>query len=88
MVLRVWTGPSFLALILFVEFLVVLSGRPHALVPSPVLPKNVGLSLFGPYLLGVELAAMLLLAGIVGALHLGQRKKRSAHRFFENGGSQ
>ena len=27
--------------------------------------------LFGPYLLGVELVSMLLLAGIVGAYHLG-----------------
>jgi len=86
MILRVWTGPSFLALILFVEFLIVLSGRSHALASRPVTPKDVGLSLFGPYLLGVELAAMLLLSGIVGALHLGQRKKSSAHRFFENGG--
>ena len=30
----------------------------------------------GPYLLGVELASMLLLAGLVGAYHLGRRKTR------------
>nr|NIT56698.1 NADH-quinone oxidoreductase subunit J [Fodinibius sp.]NIV11665.1 NADH-quinone oxidoreductase subunit J [Fodinibius sp.]NIY25281.1 NADH-quinone oxidoreductase subunit J [Fodinibius sp.] len=46
-------------------------------------PKEVGMSLFGPYLIGVELAAILLLAGIVGAYHLGRRKKVSTHRFLE-----
>jgi NADH-quinone oxidoreductase subunit J len=30
------------------------------------------MALFGPYLLGVELASMLLLAGLLGAYHLGQ----------------
>jgi NADH-quinone oxidoreductase subunit J len=30
--------------------------------------------LFGPYLLGVELASMVLLAGLVGAYHLGRRE--------------
>jgi NADH-quinone oxidoreductase subunit J len=37
---------------------------------------QVGLALFGPYLLGVELASMLLLAGLVGAFHLGQRPRK------------
>jgi NADH-quinone oxidoreductase subunit J len=36
-------------------------------------PKQLALALFGPYLLGVELASLLLLAGLVGAYHLGQR---------------
>jgi NADH-quinone oxidoreductase subunit J len=34
-------------------------------------------------LLGVELAGMLLMAGIIGAYHLGKEKKKSAHRFFK-----
>jgi NADH-quinone oxidoreductase subunit J len=38
-------------------------------------PKQVGIALFGPYLIGVELASMLLLAGLVGAYHLGWRKQ-------------
>jgi NADH-quinone oxidoreductase subunit J len=33
--------------------------------------KAVGISLFGPYLLVVELASMLLLAGLVVAFHIG-----------------
>ena len=32
-----------------------------------VSPKQVGISLFGPYLIGVELASMLLLSGLIGA---------------------
>jgi NADH-quinone oxidoreductase subunit J len=40
-----------------------------------VSPQEVGASLFGPYLVGVELASMLLVAGLVGAYHLGRRDK-------------
>ena len=40
---------------------------------TAVTPKEVGLSLYGPYLLAVELASMLLLSGLVGAYHLGRR---------------
>ena len=39
-----------------------------------VSPQQVGMALFGPYLLGVELASMLLLAGLVSAYHLGWRQ--------------
>ena len=42
-------------------------------------PKQVGIALFGPYLLGVELASLLLLAGLVGAYHLGHRRPRQPH---------
>ncbi|RYZ82805.1 MAG: hypothetical protein EOO68_33815, partial [Moraxellaceae bacterium] len=35
-------------------------------------PKEVGIALFGPYVLAVELASMLLLAAMVAAWHLGR----------------
>ncbi|WP_425530433.1 hypothetical protein [Stenotrophomonas maltophilia] len=35
--------------------------------------KAVGISLYGPYLLVVELASMLLLAALVAAYHLGRQ---------------
>ena len=35
-------------------------------------PKEVGIALYGPYLIGVELASFLLMAGLVGAYHLGR----------------
>jgi len=44
-------------------------------VPAPVPPKAVGLALFGPYAVAAEIAAFLLLSGLVGAYHLGRRDK-------------
>ena len=38
-----------------------------------VTPQQVGITLLGPYLLGVEIASMLLLGALVGAYHLGRR---------------
>ena len=40
---------------------------------TSVSAKEVGLALFGPYVLAVEIASMLLLAGLVGSFHLGRR---------------
>ena len=37
-----------------------------------ILPVQVGMSLFGPYLLGVELVSMILLVGLLGAHHLAR----------------
>lgn len=79
----IWLGPSILALILIADlaFLIsrgpvpggpsegILQGAPTVSIP----PKDVGIALYGPYLLGVELASLLLLAGLIGALHLGRR---------------
>jgi NADH-quinone oxidoreductase subunit J len=33
--------------------------------------------------MGVELSGILLMAGIVGAYHLGRQKKKIVHRFLE-----
>jgi NADH-quinone oxidoreductase subunit J len=73
---RMWIGPTLLAAVLIVELLYILSqpgGQPAG--SRVVSPQEVSLALFGPYLIGVELAAMLLLAGLVGASHLGQRRR-------------
>lgn len=70
----VWIGPAMLSLILLVELGVLLLSRPGSGVTRNVIgPKEIGMSLFGPYLLGVELASMLLLAGLVGAYYIGRR---------------
>ncbi len=69
-----WGGPAILAFILLVELVTVLaSGQHGAGAATGVDPKQVGISMFGPYLVGVELASILLLASLVGAYHLGQR---------------
>lgn len=69
-----WIGPSVLALILLAELIYVLAaGQGTTLTGSELTPKQVSIALFGPYLLGVELASLLLLSGLVGAYHLGRR---------------
>ena len=71
----IWFGPVVLASILIVEVCYLVRGNATNLGPGVAIePKQVGIALFGPYLIGVELASMLLLAGVVGAYHLGYRK--------------
>jgi NADH-quinone oxidoreductase subunit J len=67
-----WIGPSLLALVLLAEVLVVIAIGGTAETGQLVNSKQVGVALYGPYLLAVELASMLLLAGLVGAYHLGK----------------
>ncbi len=54
----IWVGPSALALVLLVELLVVLARTPSGagIGHTTVDAKAVGISLYGPYLLVVELA--------------------------------
>lgn len=79
-----WVGPSILAIIIFIELAYILATNGGEQFDAAVIDaKEVGVSLFGPYLIGVELSAILLLAGIVGAYHLGRRKKAAKHRFLE-----
>jgi len=69
-----WIGPALLALALLIELVIMLtSGGQGVIDISSVTPKDVGISMFSTYLLGVELASMLLLAGLVGAYHLGRK---------------
>jgi len=65
-----WIGPAILAAVLLIEIGFTLRGA-NAAESHGADPKHVALLLYGPYLLGVELVSMLLLAGIVGAYHLG-----------------
>ncbi|MBZ0273406.1 NADH-quinone oxidoreductase subunit J [bacterium] len=69
-----WIGPSILAVVLVGELVYLLSTQDAStLAGVAISPADVGRRLFGTYLLGVELASMLLLAGLVGAYHLGRR---------------
>jgi NADH-quinone oxidoreductase subunit J len=79
-----WILPSILAFILLIDFLSMLRSMNYREIRGQIiLPKQVGISLFTTYLLGVEISAMLLLAGIVGAYHLGRQKKKVIHRFLD-----
>jgi NADH-quinone oxidoreductase subunit J len=72
----IWIGPSFLTAILAIELVYLFAAEPAALSAAVLIgPKQVGIALLGPYVLGVELASMLLLAGLIGAYHLGRPHK-------------
>jgi NADH-quinone oxidoreductase subunit J len=68
-----WGGPFILAAVLIGEFVYLVGRSPRGAYPVVIDPAEVGRALFRPYMLGVELASMLLLAGLVGAYHLGRR---------------
>jgi NADH-quinone oxidoreductase subunit J len=70
---KAWIGPAILSLVLIGELAFIIARGSGATPGAGVVePKEVGVALFGPYLLGVELASLLLLAGMVGAYHLGR----------------
>ena len=74
--LGTWLAPTFLSALLLAEVIYLLTaGATRASGARPVTPRQVGVALFGPYLLGVELASLLLLAGMIGAYHLGRRMR-------------
>jgi NADH-quinone oxidoreductase subunit J len=71
-----WIGPTVLSLVLAAELVYLfIAERQRVTSANLVSPKQVGIALFGPYVIGVELASILLLAGLVGAYHLGRQHK-------------
>ena len=80
-----WVGPSILAAILIAEVAYLVTGPGAAVYGAAAIePKQVGIVLFGPYLIGVELASMLLLGALVGAYHLGRRAPEKEKRESRN----
>ncbi len=76
---RAWIGPSVLAFLLFIQLCYVLFiGEQQPAGQVTVDTKQVGIALYGPYLLAVELASMLLLAALVAAYHLGRQDEPEA----------
>lgn len=70
---RAWIGPVILSAILLAEVIYfIVRGPVSGAVGGVVEPKRVGMALYGPYMLGVELSSMLLLGALVGATHLGR----------------
>jgi NADH-quinone oxidoreductase subunit J len=71
---RLWRGPATLAALLLIEFAMLLPGLSAK--GGSTGARAVGMALFGPYLIAVEAASLLLLAGVVAAWHLGRPDKK------------
>lgn len=71
----IWIGPGIISAVLMFEMVRVLSPQTaeHPIGSATIDARAVGIALFGPYLLVVELASMLLLAALVAAFHLGRQ---------------
>ena len=79
---KIWVGPAVLSALLIVEVVYLTARAALPGLPGSgggvLEPKQVGLALYGPYLIGVELASMLLLGALVGAYHLGRPVSETA----------
>jgi NADH-quinone oxidoreductase subunit J len=73
----VWIVPAILSAILLIEMIIGINSLQAPETGALIGAKQVGLTLFGPYVLAVEIASMLLLAGLVGAYHVGRRFRLS-----------
>jgi len=79
-----WIIPAVLCLILLCELIYVFYSYKGASGSLQVIDAaQVSGSLFGGYVLAVELTGMLLMSGIVGAYHIGKEKKREYHRYLQ-----
>lgn len=76
---KIWIGPVILSAILLAEVIYMIARATlSGGIGSVVGPKQVGIALYGPYLIGVELTSMLLLGALVGACHLGRPTQKKA----------
>ena len=70
---KAWIGPVGLSAVLLIALLhVLIPGGQGLAGTGEIGAKAVGVALFGPYLLVVELASMLLLGALIAAYHLGK----------------
>ncbi len=86
----IWIVPALLSALLLSVLFYAISLRPDsaAIVGAEITAKQVGVQLFGPYVLAVELASILLLAGLVTAYHLGREDKQGEVMSVQKGDPQ
>jgi NADH-quinone oxidoreductase subunit J len=81
---EIFIFPAILSTILLAELIyIIVSTDATPVQATTITSAEVGMSLYGPYVIGVELSGILLMSGIVGAYHLGRQKKKVVHRFLE-----
>lgn len=69
-----WFGPLVLVVILGIEWTFLLKNHGGSQLFHTVGPGEVGRVLFQEYYLGVQLVALFLLVGLIGAFHFGRQK--------------
>ncbi|WP_423821512.1 NADH-quinone oxidoreductase subunit J [Salinisphaera sp. SPP-AMP-43] len=84
---KLWISPSVFAAILLITMVwaMVSGGGMGRIDGQPLSANAVGSTLFGPYVLVVELAAFLLLAALVVAVHIGRDERNEARWEAEHG---
>jgi NADH-quinone oxidoreductase subunit J len=70
---RVWAGPAIFGFLLLGEVFYLLATNAQGVSTTRITARQVGIALFGPYVIGVELVSLLLMGGLIGAYHLGRR---------------
>jgi NADH-quinone oxidoreductase subunit J len=72
---QAWAGPTILVLLLLAQWVLFIQMTPESVIRETLVveARVVGARLFGPYLLAVEIASFLLLAGLVGGYHLAKK---------------
>lgn len=78
----VWVGPGLLGLVLLIMLATAMAGGDSmgTMDSTPLMAERVGRTMFGPYVLIVELSAFVLLAALVVAAHLGRDEEDPVER--------
>ncbi len=84
---KTWIGPALLSAILLAILIYAITQLTYTtgIAGEVISAKEVGISLFGPYVLAVELASLLLLAGLVVAFHVGRDNRGQRGDIVSNG---
>jgi NADH-quinone oxidoreductase subunit J len=70
-----YLGPLIFALILIVEISVIISEITLQAAHTKIISiKDVAFNLFNNYGIGIEIASLILLSGLIGAFHLGKKR--------------
>jgi NADH-quinone oxidoreductase subunit J len=71
---KLWFGPSLIAIFLLVQLIFAIDNTAiqEKLTSNIIEAKQVGILLYGPYLLAVEIASFLLLAGLIAGYHFAK----------------
>lgn len=71
---NLWFGPSIIAILLLAQLIFAIDNTEiqSKLTSNIIDAKQVGILLYGPYLLAVEIASFLLLAGLIAGYHFAK----------------